>query len=262
MDRSLYRRFSGLVAWLVVTTPVVLHAQTHETVLDQTHRGRLAAGDTLNSTDSSFQDDYAIQVERGWIISVVLSAPAFEPYVWIISPGEAAAVQQGSVPGSHVVSVTHTAETAGRFIVRANSNTAGETGDYTLQITAGPARGSGAGQAGAILGPPQTVANNLDVPSGGRLRRYPGASGVVYTSGSGSSRLQVVTWSLDTSDPNDRTGISENSAGVYVLVGTPGVVAWHKSLGWDHGAGAAHVEELPNRRLLVVMLIGDMKHLR
>ncbi|MCA9532127.1 MAG: hypothetical protein KC593_00550, partial [Myxococcales bacterium] len=106
--------------------------------INQTHNGNLSATDTVNSTDGSYQDDYTIRVQQGWVITAVLSAPAFDPYVWILSPNQASAQQQGSQPGTHVVTLTHTAETSGSFIVRANSNTAGQTGDYTLQITAGP----------------------------------------------------------------------------------------------------------------------------
>lgn len=106
--------------------------------IDQTYTGSLATSDTRNSTDGSFQDDYTVEVQRGWVITAVLTAPTFDPYVWILSPGQNSAVQLGSQPGAHVVTLTHTAETTGSFIVRANSNVAGQTGDYTLRITAGP----------------------------------------------------------------------------------------------------------------------------
>ena len=107
-------------------------------VVNQSHSGTLAAGDTVNDTDGSFQDDYTIRVEQGWIITATLSAPTFDPYVWILSPNQAQAQQLASQPGTHVVTLTHTAETSGSFIVRANSNTSGQTGAYTLQINAGP----------------------------------------------------------------------------------------------------------------------------
>ncbi|MBK6579307.1 MAG: hypothetical protein IPG17_24575 [Sandaracinaceae bacterium] len=107
-------------------------------VINETHQGALAAGDTVNTTDQSLQDDYNIRVEQGWVITATLSAPTFDPYVWILSPNQASAQQLASQPGTHVVTLTHTAETSGTFIVRANSNTAGQTGAYTLQINAGP----------------------------------------------------------------------------------------------------------------------------
>ena len=106
--------------------------------INQTHNGSLAVGDTQNSTDSSFQDDYTIKVKQGWVITAVLSAPTFDPYVWILSPNEASAQQAGSQSGAHAVTLTHVAEVDGNFIVRANSNTPGQTGDYTLQINAAP----------------------------------------------------------------------------------------------------------------------------
>ncbi|MCB9657223.1 MAG: hypothetical protein R3B40_11545 [Polyangiales bacterium] len=106
--------------------------------VNQTHNGSLATGDDINSTDGSLQDDYTIRVQQGWVITAVLSAPQFDPYVWILSPNQSNAQQLASQPGTHVVTLTHTAETSGNFIVRANSNTAGQTGDYNLQITAGP----------------------------------------------------------------------------------------------------------------------------
>lgn len=106
--------------------------------INQTHNGALEASDTVNSTDGSFQDDYTIRVQQGWVITAVLSAPGFDPYLWILSPNQSNAVQQASQANSHVVTLTHTAETSGSFVVRANSNTSGQTGPYTLQITAGP----------------------------------------------------------------------------------------------------------------------------
>lgn len=118
-------------------------------VINENHTGTLAAGDTVNSTDGSFQDDYTIRVEQGWVITAVLSAPTFDPYVWILSPNQASAQQLGSQPGTHAVTLTHTAETSGAFIVRANSNTAGQTGEYTLSIQAGPP-----GSAAAVPGAP------------------------------------------------------------------------------------------------------------
>ena len=203
MQRSTCRRFLsliGLVVVLMVSTPMTARAQARETLLSQTHRGSLAAGDAINSTDGSFQDDYVIHVEQGWIITATLIGTRFDPYVWILSPNQASAQQLASQPGTRVVTLTHTAETSGSFIVRANSNTAGETGDYTLQITAGPGRIAvgtqqiaGAVGSGAVLGAPQQISSNLAVPDErDRLRQHPRASGVVYTSGSGAARLQVV----------------------------------------------------------------------
>jgi len=107
-------------------------------VITYAHHGSLAAGDTVNSTDGSLQDDYTIRVEQGWVITATLISAAFDPYVWILSPNQGSAQQLASQPGTHVVTLAHTAETSGSFIVRANSNTSGQTGGYTLQITVGP----------------------------------------------------------------------------------------------------------------------------
>jgi len=126
-------------------------------VINQSHTGSLAAGDTVNSTDGSFQDDYTIRVEQGWVITAVLSAPVFDPYVWILSPNQANAQQLASQPGTHVATLTHTAETSGSFIVRANSNTTGQTGDYTLQITAGPAGPAGTAAPAPVPAAPVAV---------------------------------------------------------------------------------------------------------
>lgn len=108
------------------------------TPVDETHDGSLTTSDTMNSTDSSFQDDFTIQVERGWVITAELSAPAFQPYVWIIAPAHSSAQQLASPPGVHKITLSHVAEESGAYTVRANSNVAGEVGDYTLRITAGP----------------------------------------------------------------------------------------------------------------------------
>lgn len=107
--------------------------------VQQTHYGTLTPSDTQNSTDSSYQDDYTIEVKQGWVITAELSAPAFQPYVWILAPEQANAQQLGSQPGVHEVTLTHVAEQSGVYTVRANSNVAAEVGDYTLRITAGPA---------------------------------------------------------------------------------------------------------------------------
>ena len=143
----------GLVVLLAVSVPLDAGAQVGATT--QTYTGSLAVGDAVNSTDGSFQDDYTIRVEQGWVITATLIGAAFDPYVWILSPNQANAQQLGSPPGTHVVTLTHIAETSGSFTVRANSNTAGQTGDYTLQITVSPVRVAGVIQQGSGRADPQ-----------------------------------------------------------------------------------------------------------
>ena len=89
----------------------------------ESHTGSLEAGDTVIESDGSFADDYTIQVQSGWTITAVMSAQGFDPYVWVIPPnsGGTTPPQQGSAPGTHVATMTHTAATSGRYTVRANS---------------------------------------------------------------------------------------------------------------------------------------------
>ena len=60
-------------------------------------------------------------------------------HLWFLWPEQAGADQQASEPGTHTVTLTQVAAQTGAYRVRANSNTANETGDYTLRVTAGPA---------------------------------------------------------------------------------------------------------------------------
>lgn len=104
----------------------------------QTHNGTLATGDGVVERDSSLYDDYNINVQAGWTVTATMTSSEFPPYVWLMGENNVNE-QQGARPGSNFATVTYAVTQTGRYVVRANSMTGGQSGAYQLVIQAGPA---------------------------------------------------------------------------------------------------------------------------
>lgn len=111
---------------------------------DQTLTGALEDGDSIIEDDNSRYDDYQVKAEKGWTIRAELESDEFQPYIWLFSPSRHSLIQQTPLDGTNSIAITHVAEEAGTYTVRANSFDGTGRGAYTLRITAGP---GGAGES-------------------------------------------------------------------------------------------------------------------
>ncbi|MDB4949086.1 MAG: peptidase [Gemmatimonadetes bacterium] len=129
----------------------------------QTVNGALSAADPKADDDSYYQI-WTIQAQAGQRITIDLKSSAFDAYlVWgRLANGAFAQIESDDDSGGGTdARVVVTPATSGTYAIRANTLTAGETGAYTLSVTAGgaepvastPSRGNGApGAALAVVG--------------------------------------------------------------------------------------------------------------
>lgn len=119
-----------------------MHAQTIEP--GQTISGALSASDpTL--VDGSHYDLYRIAGVTGQAVTVTLRSSAFDAYLAVgrMSGGEfESLVQDDDGAGGTDSRVTVTFPAADEYLIRANSLSAGETGDYTLDVASASASAS------------------------------------------------------------------------------------------------------------------------
>jgi len=104
---------------------------------DQEHEGTLEDGDSVISDDDSRYDDYTVEAEKDWTITIEMRSEAFQPYVWLFAPSGQALVQEAAL-GDGKVTIEHTASERGTYTVRANSVDGTGRGAYTIQVKAGP----------------------------------------------------------------------------------------------------------------------------
>ncbi len=110
--------------------------------VDETHHGTLANGDSQHPRDHSWYDEYTFEAKGGWRIEIELSSEDFDPFLELRRDGvdDAEWLQQNDDisredRGSRI---TVTAPADDTYRVWANSLNFGESGAYTLRITAGP----------------------------------------------------------------------------------------------------------------------------
>lgn len=100
----------------------------------QSLTGNLASSD-CHLPDGSYGDLYKLTVATGQTVSISLASGAFSPYVVLedANGAEVASTGPGSGSGQAVLNETLA---AGTYYIVANSVNAGETGSYTLSLTA------------------------------------------------------------------------------------------------------------------------------
>ncbi len=114
--------------------------------VDVTHNGVLEEGDSAHPRDQSFYDEYTFKAKEGWTINVTMTSAAFDTYVQLRQQGRG---DEGLLENDDAVSgnpsagsaITTTASTTGTYVVWAIWYTHGETGAYTVHITAQPPAG-------------------------------------------------------------------------------------------------------------------------
>jgi hypothetical protein len=101
--------------------------------------GTLVAGDSTHPNDGSFYDEYEFRAKEGWIMVLTMVSTDVAPYLQLRmkDQGDVGMVEQSGVNGSSTL--TSVASESTTYVVWANTNTAGETGAYTLMISAQPA---------------------------------------------------------------------------------------------------------------------------
>lgn len=104
--------------------------------VNETHEGTLEQGDDVQQTDGSWQDLYEFRTKEGYHIDIQMNSSAFNTYLMLSDPnGAKIAEEDGGGEGTNA-RIRAVAPSSGTYQVYANSNSAGETGAYTLTITA------------------------------------------------------------------------------------------------------------------------------
>jgi len=119
---------------LLVTTALTILTACGPDPVQRSESGELAAGDTTHPADGSFYDEYSFRAKEGWLITVTMTSTAVQPYVQLRIKDRGDEYLQESSAGT----VTATAPESAEYIVWANSMSAGETGAYTVNISAQP----------------------------------------------------------------------------------------------------------------------------
>ena len=106
--------------------------------VQRSESGTLEAGDSTHPNDGSFYDEYTFRAKEGWRITLTMTSATFQPYLQLRmkDQGDDGLVEQPGQNGTSVLNTTATQTT--EYVIWANSNTAGETGPYTLLISAQP----------------------------------------------------------------------------------------------------------------------------
>ena len=111
--------------------------------VNETHQGELASGDSQHPRDSSFYDEYKFKAAEGWNVTVTMTSDAFDTYLQLRREGaddnEFLQENDDVVSGNTNSTINLTAPAGGTYVVWANSLNSGETGPYTLTISAQPA---------------------------------------------------------------------------------------------------------------------------
>lgn len=97
--------------------------------------GVLETGDMVQSTDQSLQDPYEFDTKAGANVTVTMTSSEVSPYLISGFPNDAQGPQTNG--DGTTATLTFTAPEDGRYVVFANA-APGETGAYTIQITATP----------------------------------------------------------------------------------------------------------------------------
>jgi hypothetical protein len=176
-------RILAAAATLAAATALPLQAQ-----------GRIAVGQTLRGTlsessptldDGSHYATYTIAGTSGQTVTITLRSEDFDAYLSVgrMSGGEYSAIEtDDDGAGGTDAQVTLTFPSTGSYVIRANTLSEGETGDFTLQVAAGGGGGgggsnngggasNGGGMVGMLLDSAVVMMRNASLnPRGGATR--------------------------------------------------------------------------------------------
>ncbi len=127
-------------AALLLVAGAALPAQAQTPIaVGQTVRGSLAASDAKLG-DDSYYDAYTLNGRSGQTVTVTLRSEAFDTYLAVGrmsgSTFESLGTDDDGAGGTDS-RVVLTLPANGAYVIRANSLSAGSTGDYTLEVAAG-----------------------------------------------------------------------------------------------------------------------------
>jgi serine protease Do len=107
--------------------------------VNETHQGALEDSDPRLQQDNSLYDEYKFKAAEGWNINVAMNSDAFDTYLHLLDPDGNTIQQNDDVAAGNTNSqITAAAPKSGEYTVYANSLSQGETGAYTLTISAQP----------------------------------------------------------------------------------------------------------------------------
>jgi serine protease Do len=123
---------------LALTAALTILAGCGPDPVQRSESGSLEAGDSTHPHDGSFYDEYTFRAKEGWRITLTMTSAEFQPYLQLRmkDQGDEGLVEQPGANGTAVLNTTAGQTT--EYIIWANSNQAGETGAYTLLISAQP----------------------------------------------------------------------------------------------------------------------------
>jgi len=126
----------------LANAPTPTTGQPRAIRLGQTLTGSLAESDAVLDEDDSFYDTYTITVRQGQRLLIDMKSDSFDTYLAFgrMENGEFNAAQTDDDSGDGTnARLRATVETAGEYVIRANSLGAGLTGPYTLSVAERPA---------------------------------------------------------------------------------------------------------------------------
>ena len=127
-----------IIAAIVLAGSVAFGCGSPDPV-NQTHQGRLEESDPRLEQDNSLYDEYKFRAAEGWNITVAMNSGEFDTYLHLVDPDGTTISQNDDVAAGNTNSqITMAAPKGGEYTVIANSLSQGETGAYTLTITAQP----------------------------------------------------------------------------------------------------------------------------
>jgi len=105
-----------------------------EQAVPQVIQGTLTSGDRRVPDDQSPYDEYPVQLRAGSTVTIEMHSDEFNPYLWLISPSGTSLVQDDDGSAGQDSLIRYRAETAGQYVVRANSALGAGRGMYTVTI--------------------------------------------------------------------------------------------------------------------------------
>ena len=109
--------------------------------VEETHQGALESSDTQHPNDQSFYDEYRFKAQEGWQITIRMNSTDVDSYLQLRRdevPEEQYLVEDDDSGGERNALISGVAPANDTYVVWANTNGPGETGSYSLQITAKP----------------------------------------------------------------------------------------------------------------------------
>jgi hypothetical protein len=111
--------------------------------VNESHTGRLEESDSRHQADQSFYDEYKFKAKEGWTITIDMHSTEVDAFLQLRKDGRGDEYLQQHddvAPDNRDAHIQVTADETTTYVVWANTASQGETGAYTLTITAQPAQ--------------------------------------------------------------------------------------------------------------------------